>query len=70
MSIRCVFSEGYPSYGPGCNVKCENGYEYAGLLFSNMSTEWPKELVTNMYKAANILVKFGQVESMDTNRSI
>ena len=69
-SDRCEFSEAYPSYGPGCNIKCENGYGYASSMFNNVTIEWPKDLVINMYKAANILEKFGHVESLDTKRSI
>jgi hypothetical protein len=63
-SFKCVVSEAYPSYGPGCNVKCEEGYEYASLTIDNSTTKWPKELVMNMYKATNILTQFGKPESL------
>jgi hypothetical protein len=69
MLIGCVFSEGYPSHGPGCNVKCANGYEYSDLIFYNITTNWPNELVTNMYKATTILEKFGKSESLAINDS-
>ncbi|CAF1370901.1 unnamed protein product [Didymodactylos carnosus] len=63
---RCVLSEAYPSHGPGCNIKCSNGYEYSSLTFYNVTTNWPSELVTNMYKATNILEKYGKPVSIAT----
>ena len=63
-SVKCDLSEAYPSYGPGCNVKCEKGYEYASLTLDNSTTEWPNELVMNMHKATTILTKFGKPESL------
>ena len=68
-SVKCKLSEAYPSYGPGCNMKCEEGYEYSSLTFDKSTTEWPNELVMNMHKATDILVKFGRPESLAINKS-
>ena len=64
---KCVMSEAYPSYGPGCKIKCSENDKYYGTVFYNSTIKWPKDLIDNMNKATNILLDYVKPYSTDIN---
>ncbi len=74
-TVKCpYYSPAYPTAGfPGCSPECisRDGKKNSsyGASFHNNTHSWPKDLVDNMHRAADVLKKYGTPTSLNTERS-